>query len=113
MEFELNIFPDSPHCSSVREVQRFMNKMGEPEQFQSRIIFMSMFNDIIWGIKDNEKECIANSTLVTLVAKRFPGGRWSFLGPGSEKKWYSTYNERPGGQWDKVAELMMIKFRES
>ena len=37
----------------------------------------------------------------------------SFLGPGSEKKWYSTCNERPRGEWDRVAELMMIKFRES
>ena len=90
-----------------------MNKMGEPEQFQGRIIFMSMFNDIIWGIKDNEKECIANSTLVSLFAKRFPAGHWSFLGPGSETKWYSTYNERPQGEWDRVAELMMIKFGES
>ena len=36
-----------------------------------------------------------------LLAKRFPEGRWSFLGPGSNKtKWYSTYKERPGGKWD-------------
>ena len=40
-------------------------------------------------------------------------GHWSFVGPGSETKWYSTYNERPQGEWDRVAELMMIKFRES
>ena len=33
-------------------------------------------------------------------------------GPRSEKKWYSTYNERLGGKWDRVAECMMIKFRE-
>ena len=39
-------------------------------------------------------------------------GQWSFFGPGSEKKWYSTYNG-PQGEWDKVAELMMIKFAES
>ena len=97
----------------VQEVQQFMNKMGEPEQFQGRIIFMPMFNDIIWGSKDNEMACIANSTLVSLFAKRFPAGRWSFLGPGSETIWYSTDNERPGGEWDKVAELMMIKFRET
>ena len=57
--------------------------------------------------------CIANSTLVSLSAERFPAGRWSFLGPGSEKKWYSTYNERPRGKWDRVAELTMIKFGES
>ena len=72
-----------------------------------------MFNDIIWGMKDNEKECIANSTLVSLFAKRLPAGRWSFLGPGSETKWYSTYNERPQGEWDRVGELMMIKCGES
>ena len=90
-----------------------MSKMGEPEQFQGRIIFMSMFNDIIWRYKDNETECIANSTLVSLFAKRFPAGRWSFLGLGSETKWYSTNEERPGGKWDRVAELMMIKFGDS
>ena len=75
---------------------------------------MSMFNDIIWGFQDNETECIAtSSTLVSLFAKRFPAGRWSLLGPGSEAKWYSNNKERPGGKWDRVAELMMIKFSES
>ena len=87
--------------------------MSEPEQFQGRLIFMSMFNDIIWRSKDNETECIANSALVSLIAKRFPAGCWSFLGLVSETKWYSTKKERPGGKWDRVAELMMIKFRES
>ena len=74
---------------------------------------MSMSNDISWGSEDNERECNANATLVSLFAKRFPARRWSFLGPGSEKKWYSTYNERPRGEWDRVAELMMIRFGES
>ena len=71
---------------------------------------MSMFNDIIWRNKDNEKECIVDSTLVSLFAKRFPAGRWSFLGRGPETMWYSTDKESPGGKWDRVAELMMIKF---
>ena len=48
-----------------------------------------------------------------LFAKRFSAGRWSFLGLGSEIKWYSTNKERPGGKWDRIVELMMIKFRES
>ena len=68
MEFEWNIFPGFTTLQLVKEVQKFMNKMSDPEQFQGRIIFMSMFNDIIWVIKDNEKECIANSTLVSLFA---------------------------------------------
>ena len=74
---------------------------------------MSMFNDIIWWNKDKETECVDNSTLVSLFAKRFPAGRWSFLGFGSEIKWYSTNKERPGGKWDRAAELMWIKFGES
>ena len=48
MEFEWNIFPGFTTLQLIREVQKFMNKMDEPEQFQGRIIFMSMFNDIIW-----------------------------------------------------------------
>ena len=74
---------------------------------------MSMFNDILWGSEDNERECNANADLVSTFAKRFPAGRWSFLGPGSEKKWYSTHKSKPQREWDRVAELMMIKFSES
>ena len=96
------------------KVQEFMSTMSDqPEEFQGRIIFMSMSNDIIWRSEDNERECIANATLVSIFAKRFPPGRWSFLGPGSEKKWYPTCDSRHRGEWDRVAELMMIKFRES
>ena len=48
MEFEWHIFPRFTTLQLVQEVQKFMNKMGDPEQFQGRIIFMSMFNDVIW-----------------------------------------------------------------
>ena len=94
MEFEWNIFPGFTTLELVREVHKFMSKMGAPEQFQGRFIFLSMFNDIIWGYEDNETECIANSTLMSQFGKRFPAGRWSFLGPGSEKKWCSTINDK-------------------
>ena len=114
MEFECNIFPGFTTLQLVREVQEFLSKMStEPEDFAGRIIFMSMFNDISWGSKDNEQECELSAQLVSLYAKRFSPGKWSFLGPGSEKKWYSTYNERPQGERDRVAEQMMIKFEES
>ena len=85
----------------------------QPEEFTGRIIFMSMFNDISCGSEYNEQECEANANLASIYARRFSPGRWSFLGPGSKKKWYSTYNERPKGEWDRVVELMMFKFRES
>ena len=48
-----------------------------------------------------------------MYARRFSPGRWSFFGHRSEKKWYSTHEYEPQGEWDRVAELMTIKFSES
>ena len=48
MEFEWHIFPGFTTLQLVDKVQEFMNKMGDPAQCQGRIIFKSMFNDMIW-----------------------------------------------------------------
>ena len=106
----------SPGFTTLQLCNRFhdfKSKMGDPSEFKGRTIFMSMFNDISWRSEDDERECNANADLVSIFAKRFPPGRWSLLGPGSEKKWYSAYIDRPQGEWDGVAELMMIKFGKS
>ena len=50
MECDWNILRRFTTLQLVDKVQEFMTKMGDPSQFQGRIIFMSMFNDIIWGI---------------------------------------------------------------
>ena len=113
MEFEWNIFPGFTSLQLCNKVREFMSKMGDPSECKGRIIFMSMFNDIIWGSEDNERECNANADFVSIFARNFPPGRWSFLVPGSEKKWYSTYVDRPQGEWDRIAELMMLKSGES
>ena len=39
-------------------------------------------------------------------------GQWSFIGPGSEKKWYSSENS-PQGAWDHIADEMLLEFAES
>ena len=52
------------------------------------------------------------SHLCLYLQKRFTPGRWSFLGLGSEKKWFSTCIDRPQGDCDRVGELMMIRFGE-
>ena len=114
MEFEWNIFPGSTTLQLVREVQKLLSKLSvEPENSTGRIIFMSMFNDISWGSKDNEKECESSAQLASLYAKKISPGQWSFLGPGSEKNWYSTHEYNPQGEWDRVAEQMMLTFAES
>ena len=89
-EFEWNIFPGFntwQHCGKVKDL---LSRLGEtPENFTGRILFMSMFNDISCGTKDNEQECLAHARVVSLYARRFGTGQWSFIGPGSKKKWYS------------------------
>ena len=74
---------------------------------------MSMFNDISCGTKDNEEECLANARRVSLYARRFGKRQWSFIGPGSEKKWSSIKEDSPQGIWDKIAEKMTVTLAES
>ena len=59
-----------------------------------------------------EDECSKYANFVKTFAKRFGIGQWSFIGPGSEKKWYPSENS-PQGAWDHVAEEMLRKLAES
>ena len=114
MEFEWNVFTGFNTLQPSEEVKRLLLRLDEtPENFTGRIIFMLMFNDISCGSKDNEKECLANAKLVSLYAKRFGKGQWSFIGPGSEKKWYCISEDSPQGVWDNMAERMLLEFAES
>ena len=56
MEFEWNIFPGFNTLQLSQEVKDLLLRLDEtPENFTGRIIFMSMFNDISWGSRDNKK----------------------------------------------------------
>ena len=108
MEFDRNIFQGFNTLQLSEEVKCLLLRSGEtPENFTGRIVFMSVFNDISCGSKDNEKECLSNANLVSLCAKRFGTGQWSFIGPGSEKKWYSISEDSPQGEWEIMAARMM------
>ena len=113
-KFEWNIFPGFDTLQLCDKVKSLLSRLGEiPENFTGRILFMSMYNDISCGTRDNEQECLANARLVSPYARKFGKGQWSFIGPGSEKKWYSMKEDSPQGIWDKLAEKMLIEFAES
>ena len=62
IDFEWNIFPGFNTLQLSDEVKSLLLELGEtPENFTGRIIFMSMFNDISCGSRDNEKECKLNA----------------------------------------------------
>ena len=97
---------DSQRCSFVVKINDLLSDLGQtPETFTGRILFMSMFNDISCNRKGNKDECLANAGVVKVLARKFGVGQWSFIGPGSEKKWYSSENS-PQGAWDHIAEEM-------
>ena len=113
-EFEWNIFPGFTTLQLCGKVTDLLSRLGEtPETFQGRILFMSMFNDISCDKKDNEEECLANAKVVSILARKSGIGQWSFIGPGSEKKWYSMEENSPQGIWDHIAEKMLLEFAES
>ena len=58
----------------------------KPENFKDLSIFMSMFNDIEW--RKNDENCFSNAEKVKNYSNRFLEGHGTFLGPGSEQKWY-------------------------
>ena len=86
-----------PGLTSLEILQKTQKDMQdrniEPEYFEDRIIFMSMFNDIEWTRRGNSEQCVSNSEKVMKYAKRFSRGLWTFLGPGDETKWDGTLKE--------------------
>ena len=112
-EFEWNIFPGFTTLQLFDKISDLLSSMGQtPESFTGRILFMSMFNDIFCDRYDNKDECLRNANIVKTFAGRFGIGQWSFIGPGSEKKWYPSENS-PQGAWDHIAEDMLLEFAES
>ena len=97
-------------CDKISDLLSYLGHT--PETFTGRILFMSMFNDISCDRNDNKDECLKNADNVKTFAGRFGIGQWSFIGPGSEKKWYSSENS-PQGAWDNIAEQMLLDFAES
>ena len=113
-EFEWNFFPGFTTLQLCGKVTDLLSDLGEsPETFTGRILFMSMFNDISCDKKDNEEECVANAKVVSILAKKFGIGQWSFIGPGSEKKWYCMEEDSPQGIWDHIPEKMLLEIAES
>ena len=71
----------------LREIPKTMEENRvQLEQFEDRIIFMPMHNDIDWRNAENTETCVSNSLTVAANVNSFLEEHWSFLGPGSEEK---------------------------
>ena len=85
----------------LAEIQKRMTEMEcEPEQFQGRIIFMSMCNDIAWREKKETEKPVLRILLwlqIMLENSRKDIGR--FLGLDKRSGTELTYT-KPNGEWE-------------
>ena len=69
-EFEWKIFPGITALGLLEKIQKIMTDLQcELENFKGRIIFTSMFNDIVWDAKGNKEQCEYNSQAVAEYAR--------------------------------------------
>ena len=82
----------------------------ESEQFTGIIIVMSMYNDIVWREKRKRRNVYCEfqncSKLCEKIRARTLVVSWAWIREGMV-----TY--KPNGEWDHIAEDMMINFIES
>ena len=58
MEIEWKTFRGFTTFGLLEKIQKCMEeRQCEPQHFEGKIIFMSMFNDILWGEKGNAEKC--------------------------------------------------------
>ena len=95
-------------ADSSRDPTRFQKK-----EFTDHIMFMSMFSDIDWTKRENGKICIPNAEKVKDYSVRFLPGHWTFLGPGSGKKWYGESSYSPNGEQNSTANKKVQRLKET
>ena len=111
IDFEWKIFPGATALDILHEIHAdLQEKHVIPENFSDRIIFMSMFNDIVLEKRDNEDSCANTSRKVKEYASNFNDGHWAFSGPEKKSKWYQGYATNCGGKWDLRASQMVEDF---
>ena len=114
-EFEWNIFPGFTTLQLCGKVNDLLSRLGRSTRnFHRKNSYLCQCSTTFPVTeKGNEEECLANAQVVSIFAKKFGRGQWSFIGPGSEKKWYSMEENSPQGIWDHIAEKMLVEFAES
>ena len=106
---------DSTSLQLCQEVKDLLLRLNEtPENFTGRIIFMSMFNDISWGSRDNKVECESNAEISFLFMQEDleqDNGHFSVL--VLKRSGILSVKIVHRENVTKMTELMMSKFAES
>ena len=114
MEFEWKIFSGHKTAGILNEIQKNDGRItvwsSRSKAGSSSCQCSTTLNGVRKEIK-NDVRIIQKR--VEEYDRKFLRGHWSFLGPGSEKKWYATQNCKPNRSWDRTAEKMLQNFQRS
>ena len=114
MDFEWTIFPGFNTLQLSQDVKSLLLRLGEtPENFHRKnFIHVDVQRHLLW-IKRQWRRMPVKCHTRFSVCKKFGTGQWSFIGPGSEKKWYCVSEDSPQEAWDNMIERMLLEFVES
>ena len=107
-------FAGSTTLAILTEIQKIMAELKcEPEQFKGRIIFMSMFHDIFMENSRKWRNLCGEFYKRCNIRQKVSARMLVVSGTWLWEKWYRTHVSKPNGEWNRVAEIMMINFAES
>ena len=90
-------------CTTTLNGKHKESKKGLNTIQRQLLIMLACFFVVIglsWGLDQKR-----NGTELTLAdMTEMCEKKWSFLGPGSEKKRYGTHSDKPDGSWYRMAE---------
>ena len=107
-------FPKGTRQSSFFEITNMIDLEyhQHPEEIEGRILFHVRVQRRRLDNENNATNCRHNSKKVSEYAAKFPEGHLTFLGRGTEEKWYGTLNSKPDGVWNRSAQGMMLNSAE-
>ena len=103
-EFEWNIFQRFDTLQLCDKVTAPLSDMGDTRKIhRNNSIYVDVQRHFLWNKRQWTRMFGKRSTRI-FVCKNNWKKLWSFIGPGSEKKWYSMEGNSPQRFWDNLAE---------
>ena len=112
----MEYFPGFNTLPLSQEFKSLMLRLDEtPENFYRKDhLHVDVQQHLMVIKKQQDRMRVKCQTRFSTCKKIWSGaGQWSFLGPGSEKKWCSISEDSSQGEWDKIGEKVMVTLAES
>ena len=110
IEFEWNIFPGLTTLQLCNKVQEFLSKWANSQKNSQVESFSCRCSTTSHG---DQKTTRKNANQVFSSFLYLQKDSEQDKGHSSERKWYSISEDSPQGEWDKMAEKMMVTLAES